>query len=1065
MIRYLVDFSSRNRALVVGVVLVAAAIGAWNARFLACDALPDTGDRQVIVFSRWDRSPGIIEDQVTYPIVTRMMGMPRVKAVRGISDYGYSWVYVIFEDGTDPYWARTRTQEYLAAALQNLPSGVKTELGPDANGLGWVFQYVLTDPTGKHDAGQLRALQDWYVRYHLRTVPGVAEVAAVGGFEPEYQVMVDPVRMRARGVSIRQVVDAVKKSNSEAGGRLLEFGGSEYMIRGRGYLHSAADLEDVPVAGEGERAIVRVRDVASVALGPEMRRGAADLNGLGEQVSGIVVMRDGANALDVIDGVKAKIRQIEPGLPAGVTIKPVYDRSIFIRSAITGTRNTLLEIMLTVAVVILLFLGDFLAALIPIVTAPLTILIAMALFRPLGLSLNILSMGGLALAVGALVDASIIVVEQVHSKLERRRSKSAESAIRAALDEVCGPAFFALLVTAVGFLPILVLDGQEGRLFAPLAWAKTLTILVAAVLAVTLDPALRLLIAQWAPHSARVESRHLLTAVLIRAYSPVVEFALRHKRVVLAGVGVAAAITIPIWPRIGTELMPPLDEGVLLYMPSTMPGISIAEATRLLRSTDRILKSFPEVESVLGKAGRAATATDPAPLSMLETVVVLKPREQWRTIPGSGRITKEQLVAEMDRALKLPGVSNSWTMPVRGRIDMLATGMRSVLGLKITGPNTDGIQSLGEKIQTVLREDPSTRSVFAERTGEGYYLDIDWDRGELGQQGISMEDAQVAVQSAIGGETVTEVLDGRARYPVNVRYMRDFRSDIDSLQQVLVTTPGGRTVPLGQLAAVHARKGPSMIRDENGLLTGYVYVDPGTEDVRRYQEHMAARVASRIHIPEGYVVSWSGQYEALEHVRNRLEVIVPLTLAIVLLLVRLNTRSWVKTAIVMLAVPFSTIGAIWTLYLLHYQMSTAVWVGVIALMGIDAQTGVFMLLYLDLAYEAARTAGRLSSYADLKEVVLEGAARRIRPKFMTVATMAIGLVPILWSTGTGADLMKRIAAPMVGGLASSFLMELVVYPVVYMMWRQRHRGREIPDRRYAWAGAKIAGVTTASVLQ
>jgi Cu(I)/Ag(I) efflux system membrane protein CusA/SilA len=1036
MIRYLVDFSCRHRGAVIGLVLVMALIGGWSALRLPCDALPDTGDRQVIVFSSWDRSPGIIEDQVTYPIVTRMMGMPGVKTVRGISDYGSSWVYVIFEDGTDRYRARTRTQEYLASALPSLPAGVKTELGPDANGLGWIFQYILTDPTGKHDPGQLRAVQDWYLRYHLRSVPGVAEVAAVGGFEPQYQVAVDPVRLRARGVSMAQVVEAVKKSNSEAGGRLLEISGAEYMIRGRGYIHATADLENVPVAGEGERAVVRVRDVAAVTLGPEMRRGVADWNGWGEQVSGIIVMREGANALDVIAGVKAKIREIEPGLPAGVKLQAVYDRSIFIKSAIAGLRNTLFEIMIAVAAVILMFLGDLAAALIPIVTAPLTILIVMALFRPLGLSLNVLSIGGLALAAGALVDASIIVVEQVHKKLELRRSRDAASAIRRALDEICGPAFFALLVTGVAFLPVLALDGQEGRLFQPLAWAKALSMGVAAVLAITLDPALRVWLADWLPSSVGPEARHILSAAMIRVYRPVVELALRNRRLVLASVLVAGAVTIPIWPRIGVELMPPLDEGVLLYMPSAMPGISIAEVTRLLRGTDRILKSFPEVGSVFGKAGRAMTATDPAPLSMLETLIVLKPREQWRTLPGSGRITKEQLVAEMDRALKLPGVSNSWTMPVRGRIDMLATGMRGALGLKITGPNTAGIQELGEKVQAVLKEDSATRSVFAERTGDGYYLDIDWDREELGRQGIGMEEAQVAVRNAIGGENVTEVVDGRARYPVNVRYMRDFRSDFDALKEVLVTTPGGRHATLGQLAAIHAGKGPSMIRDEDGLLTGYVYIDAGSEDVKRYRERMAAAIAARIPMPVGYSIAWSGQYEAFERMRYRLLLIVPITLALIVLLIRFNTRSWVKTGIVMLAVPFSTIGALWTLYLLGYHMSTAVWVGMIALMGVDAQTGVFMLLYLDLSYDAARIGGRLRNATDLKQVVVEGAAMRIRPKFMTVATMTIGLLPILWSAGTGADLMKRIAAPMVGGLASSFVMELLVYPVLYMIWRQ-----------------------------
>ena len=812
MIRLLIDLSCRHRAVVVGVVLVAAILGVWSAGNLPCDALPDTGDRQVIVFSHWDRSPAIIEDQVTYPLVTRMMGLPRVKTVRGISDYGYSWVYVIFEDGTDPYWARARVQEHLAGVAQNLPAGVKTEVGPDANGLGWIFQYVLTDPTGSHNAGQVRAVQDWYVRYHLRGVPGVAEVATVGGFEPQYQVMVDPVKLRARGVSMAQVVEAVKKSNSEADGRLLELSGAEYMIRGRGYLRSVNDLENVPVAGEAEGAVVRVRDIGAVALGPEMRRGVADWNGAGESISGIVVMRQGANALDVIRGVKAKLHEIEPGLPAGVRIETVYDRSVFIESALHGLRNTLLEIMLAVAVVIIVFLGDFASAMIPIVTAPVTILIVLAIFRPLGISLNILSIGGLALAAGTLVDASIVIVEQVHKKLELQTANGVHKAIRAALHEVSSPAFFALLVTGVAFFPILALDGQEGRLFAPLAWAKIIAILIAAVLAVTLDPALRLWLANRFPSRVRLESTHRLSVLLIQAYTPVLQFALRHQHFMLGAAVVAGAVTLPVLLRIRTELMPPLDEGVILYMPSTMPGISIGEAARLLQITDRILKSFPEVESVLGKAGRASTATDPAPLSMFETLVVLKPRDQWPLRPGLGRMKTEQLISAMDHALKLPGLRNSWTMPIRGRMDMLATGMRSTLGLKITGATTEGVQKLAEKVAGVLKADSATRSVFAERTGDAYYLDIDWDREELGRQGISIEAAQVAVQSAIGGETVTEVIDGRARYGVNVRYMRDFRSDTAALERVLIPAGDGkRQIPLGMLAEVTVASGPSMM--------------------------------------------------------------------------------------------------------------------------------------------------------------------------------------------------------------------------------------------------------------
>jgi Cu(I)/Ag(I) efflux system membrane protein CusA/SilA len=1037
MIRFLVDFSCRHRGVVIGVVLAAALLGIWSAANLPCDALPDTGDRQVIIFSRWDRNPTLIEDQVTYPLVTRMMGLPRVKTVRGISDYGYSWVYVIFDDGTDPYWARTQVQEHLSGIVQSLPAGVKTELGPNANGLGWIFQYVVTDPSGNHNLGRLRAVQDWYIRSHLRGVPGVAEVATIGGFEPQYQVMIDPLKLRERGVSLAQVVEAVKKSNSEADGRLLELSGAEYMIRGRGYLRSANDLENVPVAGGGDRGVVRIRDIGSVSLGPDMRRGLADWNGNGETVSGIVVMRDGANALDVIRGVKAKLHEIEPGLPAGVTIQAVYDRSVFIDNALHGLRITLLEIMFTVAVVILIFLGDFASALIPIVTAPVTVLIVLAIFRPLGISLNILSIGGLALAVGALVDASIVVVEQVHKKLELKTVAGVDKAVRSALHEVSGPAFFALLVTGVAFFPILALNGQEGRLFAPLAWAKTIAILVAAVLAVTFDPALRVWLADRFPSTVRPEATHRLSAALIRAYTPVVKFALRQKRLILAAAVGAGAATVPVILRIPTELMPPLDEGVILYMPSTMPGISIREASRLLQSTDRILKSFPEVESVLGKAGRASTATDPAPLSMFETLVVLKPHDQWPSRPAVGRMTTGQLVAAMDRALKLPGLTNSWTMPIRGRMDMLATGLRTPLGIKITGPANEGIQMLAEKIAGVLNADKSARSVFAERAGDANYLDVDWNREELGRQGISVEEAQVAVQNAIGGETVTEVIDGRARYGVNVRYMRDFRSDIESLKDVLVTAPGGREIPIRDLAILHPRKGPSMIRDENGLLTGYIYIDPGTEDAGRYRERISSALALHVEMPEGYSISWSGQYEAVQRLRRRLLLIVPFTLALIVLLIRVNTQSWVKTGIVMLAVPFSLVGAFWTLYLLGYHLSTAVWVGLIALMGVDAQTGVFMLLYLDLAYESARRLGKLRSLADLRYAILEGAAMRIRPKFMTVTTMFVGLLPIFWSARPGADLMKRIAAPMAGGMISSFILELLIYPVLYMIWKQR----------------------------
>ena len=851
MIDRLIEFSARQRGTVIGLVLALAMWGAWSMRQIPLDALPDLSDTQVILYSRWDRSPDLIEDQVTYPIVTAMLGAPKVKAVRGVSDFGYSFVYVIFEDGTDLYWARSRTQEYLAGVLSTLPAGVRTELGPDATGLGWVFQYALTDDSGKLSPAQLRTTQDFFLRYHLRSVPGVAEVASVGGFVPQYQVTVDAARLRAMGIPFATVVEAVRRSNVETGGRLMEFGGSEYMIRGRGYLNDPRELEEAVVTGGGSSQIVRVKDVGKVTLGPEMRRGVADLDGRGETVSGIVVMRQGANVVDVIDRVKRKLKQIAPGLPAGVRVVPVYDRSELVHRVIDNLRSTLLEIILTVVLVILLFLWHPPSAVIPILTIPLTVLAVAVPFHLMGLSFNVMSLGGIAIAAGALVDAAIVVVEQTHKKLEEWQTEGgqgdADSVILSAVKEVGRPAFFALLIMAIAFLPVLALEGQEGRLFHPLAYAKSLTMLIAALLAITLDPALRLTLAglgrrdwgrQWwgrLMNSAlrskiRREEQHPLSRLLIRIYQPALLHALRHKGFVAAVVLIAAALTVPVYRRLGAEFIPPLDEGVLLYMPSTVSGISITEAKRLLQLTDARLKSQPEVAHVLGKAGRADTSTDAAPLSMLETVVVLKPREQWPR-----RISQQELIGKFDAAMKFPGVANTWTMPVRGRIDMLATGMRSPLGLKIAGPNLQRIQELGTRVEELLRDVRGTRSVFAERINDGRYIDIQWDRGELARAGISMEEAQTAVQNAIGGDNVTTVIQGRARYPVNVRLPRDSRDNLDALRQVLVGgSGGGDPVPLGQLATVRIVPGPAMIRDENAMLTGYVYLDLDGRDPEDY---------------------------------------------------------------------------------------------------------------------------------------------------------------------------------------------------------------------------------------
>ncbi len=1075
MIDRVIEFSVRNRFFVVVLVAAAALAGWWSLQRVPLDAIPDLSDTQVIVFSRWDRSPDLVEAQVTYPIVQALVGAPKVKAVRGFSDFGYSYVYAIFEDGTDIYWARSRTLEYLSGVLSQLPPGVKTDLGPDATGLGWVFQYVLEDRSGTYSLADLRAYQDWTLRYYLKSVPGVAEVAPLGGFGKQFQVNLDPNRLQAYGIPLSRVVEAVRAGNAEVAGRLVEFGGTEFMVRGRGYAKSVRDIEEIVLSASETGTPIRIRDVGQVVLGPDLRRGVADLDGTGDVVSGIVVMRQGENALAVIDRVKKRIREIEPGLPEGVRIVPIYDRSDLIRSAIDNLRSTLVEVIVTVALVILLFLWHIPSALIPVVTIPLAVLIAFIPFRLMGLSANIMSLGGIAIAIGALVDASIVVVEQTHKKLEEwgrgERTETVRSVVVRAVKEVGGASFFSLLVIAVSFLPVLTLEAQEGRLFKPLAYTKTLAMIVAAVLAITLDPALRVWLTQVRQRDFRPawlcrlangifvgtihpEERHPVSRLLIRLYEPVVRWSLRWKWAVLGGVLVLLAATVPVYRGLGSEFMPPLDEGSILYMPTTMPGISIGEAQKLLQVTDRIIKSFPEVDRVLGKAGRAETSTDPAPLSMLETVITLKLKSEWRSVPTwysdwapewlkallrhvtPDHISSEQLVSELNEALQLPGVSNAWTMPVKGRIDMLTTGIRTPVGLKISGADLAVVEQIGTQIEALLPSVRGTRSVFAERTGGGYFLDVEWNRSELGRYGLSVEEAQQAVTSAIGGDNVTTTIQDRERYPVNVRYMRDFRSDLDALDHVLVPASGGRRqIPLGQLATVRAVAGPSMIRDEDGLLTGYVYVDVAGLDPSRYIEQADELLRSRIQLPAGYAATWSGQWEAMVRVRERLAVVVPVTLFLIFGLLYLNTRSIAKTLIVVLAVPFSAIGAFWFLHFLGYNMSVAVWVGLIALLGVDAETGVFMLLYLDLAYKDAKEKGRLGSLADLREAVVNGAAKRIRPKFMTVATTFLGLVPILWATGTGSDVMKRIAAPMVGGIFTSFLLELMVYPVVYEFWK------------------------------
>ncbi len=1078
MIERIIDACARNRFLVLLLVACGLVLGVWAMRNLPLDAIPDLSDTQVIIYSRWDRSPDIIEDQVTYPIVTALLGAPRVKDIRGFSDFGYSFVYVIFEDGTDIYWARSRTLEYLSKITPSLPAGVRTEIGPDASGVGWVFQYALVDTTGRHSLADLRSYQDWYLRYALVSVPGVAEVASIGGFVRQYQVAVDPNALLAYDLSITEVVDAVRKGNNDVGGRLVEWSGREYMVRGRGYARSTDAIADI-VVGVNEKTgtPVLVRNLGQVTLGPDIRRGIGELDGIGETAGAIVVMRHGENALQVIARVKEKLADLEPSLPPGVRVVTTYDRSELIGQSIDTLRETLTEEMIVVSLFILLFLWHIPSALIPIVTLPAAVLLSFIPMKMMGLSANIMSLAGIAVAVGAMVDAAIVVVEQTHKKLERweeggRRGDYRE-VVLTAIKEVGRPSFFSLLVLAIAFLPVFTLEAQEGRLFKPLAFTKNFAIAIAAVLAITLDPALRLLFTRVTPFRFRPrllaraasavligkihrEEDHPVSRFLHRLYLPAAHFVLRRPRLVIALAVVAFLTTIPVYRRLGSEFMPPLDEGTILYMPTTLPGISVTEAARLLATQDKILRSFPEVARVHGKAGRADTATDPAPFSMMETVVTLRPKSEWREKPRwysgwapewlkrilrhgwSDRLSYEELVygpGGIDEAMRFPGVTNAWTMPIKARIDMLTTGVRTPVGIKIYGDDLTTIEQVGARLEQILGRVPGTRSIFAERTTGGYFLDFDLKREELARYGLTVEDAEATLMAAVGGENVTTTIEGRARYPVNVRYLADYRTDLETLRRVLVATPSGIQVPMAQIADIKIRTGPAMIRNENGMLAGYVYVDVAGRDLGGYVEAAKRAVRAELDLPAGTSLGWSGQYEYMERVHARLRLVVPLTLFIIFALMYINTRSVTKTLIVLLAVPFSAIGAFWILHLLDYNLSIGVWVGMIALLGLDAETGVFMLLYLDLAYEERKAAGRLRGMADLKAAIIEGAVMRVRPKFMTVAVDFVALMPVMWSTGTGADVMKRIAAPMVGGLATSFLMELLVYPAIYLLWK------------------------------
>ena len=1043
LIQKLIAGSAKNpffTLLLVGGLAIWSVLAMRDTRL---DAIPDLSDVQVIVFTEWQgRSPDLVEDQVTYPISSSLLAAPQVKYVRGQSMFGMSFVYVIFEDGTDMYWARSRVLEYLDTAKSKLPEGVMPSLGPDATGVGWVFQYALVDETGKTDLQELRSLQDWNLRYALESVPGVAEVASLGGFVKQYQVDVDPNRLRAYGVMLSDVAEAIRESNEDVGGRVLEIAGHEHMIRGRGYIQSTKDIESIPLKVEANGTPVRVKDVAQVTLGPEPRRGLAELDGKGEAVGGIVVMRYGQNALDVIDAVKARLAEVQRTLPEGVEVVVTYDRSGLIRDAIATLTDTLLEEMLVVSLIIFLFLMHARSALVPIITLPVAVALSFLPMLWQGLTANIMSLGGIAVAIGELADASIILVENVHKKLEEWEDQGKPGtrldAIIEAMQEVGPSVFFSLLVMTVAFIPVFTLEATEGRMFKPLAYTKTYSMAFASVLAVTLTPALAALFIRG---KVMREDTNPMNRWIIKAYVPVVRFVVRHRQAVVVGSVLAMAFTVPAFLRLGNEFMPPLNEGAILYMPSAPPGMSVTEAAKVLQSMDAELKKIPEVERVFGKMGRAETPTDPAPIGMAETVVMLKPKDQWR--PG---MTWEGLLREMDEKVQYPGMPNIWWMPIQTRTEMLATGIRSPLGLQVFGDDLETIEKAAVELERVMANVPGTRSSFADRSTGGFYVDVEVKREEASRLGLRVKDVNEVVMGAIGGEQVTQTVEGRERYPVSVRYARELRDTPELLREVLVPTPSGAQVPLAQVADIRFVNGPPMIRSEDGKLVGYVFVDPGSVPIADYVATARQVVEKEVKLPAGVRVEWTGQFLYFERAKEKLKVVVPLTLLVVLVLLYLNTKSWTETGIVLMAVPFSLIGAIWLLYLLDYNLSVAVWVGLIALAGLDAETGVVMLLYLTLAHKKAGEEGRLRNFNDLREAIVEGAARRIRPKLMTVLTTFIGLGPVMWSTGTGSDVMKRITAPMVGGVFTSFILELTVYPALFAIWQARKLPPNEPEQ-------------------
>lgn len=1031
MIERIIEYSLKNRFLIIILVSFLFLAGIYVMKNIAVDAIPDLSDVQVIIYTDYlGQSPQIVEDQVTYPLTTAMLAVPYARVVRGYSFFGVSFVYIIFEDGTDLYWARSRVLEQLSAVTNRLPEGVNPILGPDATGVGWIYQYVLEDTTGKRDLAQLRSIQDWYLKYELTSVEGVSEVASIGGFVRQYQVEVDPNKLDAYGIPLAKVKMAIKRSNNDVGGRLLEMGETEFMVRGRGYLKGIEDIKKIALGVDEDGTPILVQNVAHVQLGPELRRGIGELDGQGEVTGGIILIRQGENALKTINAVKAKLESLKVGLPDGVKIKTVYDRSTLINRAVSTLKEKLLEEIIVVALVCIVFLFHFRSAFVAVFTLPAGVLVSLLVMHVMNLNANIMSLGGIAIAIGVMVDASVVMVENAHKKLEKLGdSKSHFDIILEASKEV-GPAlFYSLLIITVSFLPVFALQEQSGRLFKPLAYTKTFAMAASAILAITVIPVLMFYFIRG---HIRSESQHPISRACIRVYLPVIRFVLKHRAATLGVAAIVLALTIIPFLKMGSEFMPPLNEGDLLYMPTTDPGISITKAKELLQQTDKIIREFPEVETVFGKIGRAETATDPAPLSMIETTITLKDEKHWRK-----GMTIEKLTEELDRAVQFPGLTNAWTMPIKTRIDMLSTGIKTPVGIKIMGDDLSVLADLAEKIAVEVRTLPGTLSAYPEKTTGGNYLDIDIDRDAIARYGLTTGDVQDVIMSAIGGMNVTSTVEGLERYPVNVRYQRELRDNLPALRRVLVMSPSGARIPLGNLVDFNIKKGPPGIKSENARRTAWIYVDLRGIDIGTYVKKAQRHINEKIDLPAGYSIVWSGQYEYMQRAAEILRIVIPATLMVILLLLYFHFGNFTETFIVLLSLPFSLVGGYWLLYLLGYNTSVAVYVGFIALAGLAAETGIVMLVYLKHAFENRVAEGNMHTHEDVREAVIEGAVLRVRPKLMTVATTLIGLLPIMFGHGAGSQVMKRIAAPMVGGLVTALILTLILIPVIFAIFKER----------------------------